>query len=60
MWNKKRAVRECTNQVIVFDIRESHMSVSKVKGFSVIPRKNHTASVFLKSMIVYGGQAENG
>jgi len=55
MFNKKRQVRECTNQVIVFDINEMHCSVLKTKGFSVIPRKNHCASMYLKSMVVYGG-----
>jgi hypothetical protein len=46
--------------VIVFDIAESHVNILKTKGFSVIPRKNHCASMYLKSMVVYGGQAENG
>jgi hypothetical protein len=55
MWSNKRQVRECTNQVIVFDIAEQHVNILKTKGFSVIPRKNHCASMYLKSMVVYGG-----
>jgi hypothetical protein len=55
MWSNKRQVRECTNQVIVFDINEKHVNILKTKGFSVIPRKNHCSSMYLKSMVVYGG-----
>jgi hypothetical protein len=32
----------------------------KTKGVSIGSRKNHTAAVYKGSMIVYGGQTENG
>lgn len=46
--------------MLVFDIESSHLSVLKTKGLTAIPRKNHTSIVYGKSMLVYGGQAENG
>lgn len=36
------------------------MYVLKTKGFTPVPRKNHCATMYQKSMIIYGGQAENG
>jgi hypothetical protein len=36
------------------------MDIVKTKGYSVSARKNHCAAVFRKSMVVYGGQIENG
>ena len=36
------------------------MIVSKTNGLSVGARKNHCATVFKNSMLVYGGQTENG
>jgi len=59
-FNKKRQVRECTNQLLEFDTYERRMSVVKTIGLSAGVRKNHCAAVFKKSMIVYGGQIENG
>lgn len=60
MFNKKRQVRECTNQLLEFDTYERTLSVCKTAGFSAGARKNHTATVYKKSMVVYGGQSESG
>ena len=60
MFNKKRQVRECTNQLLEFDTYERRMTQCKTTGFSAGARKNHVATVFKKSMIVYGGQTESG
>lgn len=53
-------MRECTNQLIEFNTIERRMIVSKTNGLSVGARKNHCATVFKNSMLVYGGQTENG
>jgi hypothetical protein len=55
MFNRKRQLRECTNQLLEYDIYEKRMEIVKTKGYSVSARKNHCAAVFRKSMIVYGG-----
>jgi hypothetical protein len=60
MYNKKRQVRECCGQVIVFDTEINHCYLLKTKGLSVMPRKNHMATTYGDSMVVYGGQFENG
>ena len=36
------------------------MEVVKTKGIPASARKNHTAVVYKKSMLVFGGQIENG
>lgn len=36
------------------------MTHCKTSGFSAAARKNHVATVFKKSMVVYGGQSESG
>jgi hypothetical protein len=53
-------VRECANQVLEYDLSLNTVEVLKCKGVSVGPRKNHSAVVYKGSMIVYGGQTENG
>ena len=53
-------MRECTNQLLEYDVREKNMTVLKTTGYSVGARKNHIAAVYNKSMIVYGGQSESG
>lgn len=53
-------VRECTNQLLQFDIYDKRMSVLKTTGFSAGARKHHVAAVFKKSMVIYGGQSESG
>lgn len=60
MFNKKRQVRECTSQVLVYDTINHSFDVLRTKGFSVFPRKDHAACIFGDSMIVYGGVYENG
>lgn len=52
-------MRECTNQVLEFNTKQKTISILKCKGISVGSRKNHAATVFKSSMIVYGGQSEN-
>lgn len=60
MYNRKRQLRECTSQVAVYDTVEETYYSLKTKGVTVQPRKDHSASVMGNSMIVYGGQFENG
>ena len=60
MFNPKRQIRECTNQLLEFDTYERFMSQCKTTGYSAGARKNHCATVYKKSMIVYGGQTESG
>ena len=59
-FNRKRQVRECTNQVLEYDLQAGTIEVIKTKGVSIGSRKNHTAAAYKGSMIVYGGQTENG
>jgi hypothetical protein len=60
MFNRKRQVRECTNQVTIYDTIEKKYTILKTKGLNVLPRKDHHSAIFGQSMIVYGGQFENG
>lgn len=60
MYNPKRQVRECTNQLLEFDTYERRMTNCKTTGFSAGARKNHCATVYKKSMLVCGGQTESG
>ena len=53
-------MRECTNQLLEFDTYERRMTQCKTTGFSAGARKNHTATVYKKSMVIYGGQTESG
>lgn len=59
-FNRKRMVRECTNQVLEYDLTAGTIEVLKCKGVSIGSRKNHSAVAYKGSMIVYGGQTENG
>ena len=60
MFNQKRQVRECTNQLLEFDTYGRRMSQCKTTGYSAGARKSHCATVFGRSMIIYGGMAESG
>lgn len=60
MFNRKRQVRECTNQVTLYDTVDKSYQVIKTKGLNVLPRKDHHAAIMGNSMIVYGGLFENG
>jgi len=46
MFNRKRQVRECTNQVTVYDTIDRKYSILKTKGLNVVPRKDHHAAIF--------------
>jgi N-acetylneuraminic acid mutarotase len=59
MFNKKRQVRECTNQLLEFDTSERRMTQCKTTGFSAGARKNHCATTYKKSMVIYGGISES-
>ena len=60
MFNRKRQVRECTNQVVEYDCNSLTINILKTKGVSIGVRKNHSAVIYKGSMVVYGGQSENG
>ena len=36
------------------------MKVQQTKGISVQARKNHSATVYMSSMVIYGGSSESG
>ena len=46
--------------MLEFDTVEKHISIIKCSGTSIGARKNHAAVAYRGSMVVYGGQAENG
>jgi len=46
--------------VLEYDLNAQTIEVIKTKGVSIGSRKNHTAAAYKGSMIVYGGQTENG
>lgn len=46
MFNRKRQVRECTNQVTVYNTIEKRYNILKTKGINVLPRKDHHAAIF--------------
>lgn len=60
MYNRKRQVRECTAQVMVYDTEARSLNILKTKGVSVQPRKDHCAAIYGNSMLVFGGQYQNG
>lgn len=43
-----------------YDLQAGTIEVIKTKGVSIGSRKNHTAAAYKGSMLVYGGQTENG
>lgn len=45
---------------MVYDTEAQSLNVLKVKGVSVQPRKDHCAAIYCNSMIVVGGQYQNG
>ena len=53
MYNRKRQVREITNQVMIYDTQLQHLVFAKVKGISVQPRKDHSAAIYGKSNSIY-------
>ena len=53
-------LRECLNDVLIFNMDTHVMSSVKTIGDYVTPRRFHTASViFNKFFIIYGGIASN-
>ena len=52
MYNRKRQVRECNAQVMVFDSVLKTLNVMKTKGISVQPRKDHSCAIYGKSFIL--------
>lgn len=46
--------------MLQYNLQEQTIEVLKAKGVSIGSRKNHTAVVYKGSMLVYGGQTENG
>jgi len=48
MYNKKRNIRECLNQLLVFDPQQNSYNVIKTKGIIVLPRRDHCATVIGK------------
>jgi hypothetical protein len=46
--------------VLEYDLEQGSIEVCKPKGVSIGARKNHTAVCYKGSMVVYGGQTENG
>jgi len=59
-FNRKRHIRECTNQVLEFDSTSKEISVVLTHGVSISARQSHTAVAFKQSMVVYGGISESG
>ena len=55
MYNRKRQVRESTNQTFVYDNKTNKLTLINTKGVTPQERKDHTAAVYGNSMIVYGG-----
>jgi hypothetical protein len=55
MFNKKRQLRECVNQLLIFDPSHNSFNMVKTKGVNVMPRRDHCAALYSQSMVVYGG-----
>jgi len=60
MFNTKRHIRECTSQVLVFDTHKKNLKVLKTKGISLQARRSHCATIYMRSMVILGGQSESG
>ena len=45
---------------MVYDTEALSLNILKTKGVSVQPRKDHCAAIYCNSMIVFGGQYQNG
>lgn len=59
-FNRKRQVRETTNQIIEIDLLRKTTCIHKTIGMAIGVRKNHTAVTYKKSMVILGGTSENG
>ena len=60
MYSRKKMSRECTGEVTLYNSSNQSYKTLATRGFSVRPRKDHMAAIFSKSMIVFGGEFENG
>jgi hypothetical protein len=60
MFNKKRMIRECSKEMTIYNVALNSYQITRTKGVQVLARKDHHAAIFGKSMIIYGGQFENG
>lgn len=60
MFNRKRQLRECTNTLLEYDVYDKRIEVIRTRGHPVSARKNHCATLFRKSMLIFGGNLENG
>ena len=45
---------------MVYDTEALSLNILKTKGVSVQPRQDHCAAIYCNSMIVFGGQYQNG
>ena len=45
---------------MVYDTESQSLNILKTKGVNVQPRKDHCAAIYGNSMIVIGGQYQNG
>jgi hypothetical protein len=59
-YNKERGIRECTNNILEFNVATQTLCPLKTDGAAVNVRKNHTAVAYKCSMVVFGGMFENG
>ena len=48
-------LRECSNELTIYNVINKTYQISKTKGIQVMARKDHSAAIFGKSMLVYGG-----
>ena len=59
MFNRKRQIRECTAQLMIYDTIDNTVHLAKTKGIAVQQRKDHCSAIVGQSMVVFGGQFEN-
>ena len=60
MYDKKRMIRESTNQMSIFNTVTRQYERFVPKGSTIAARKNHLAAVYMSSMLVIGGQLQSG
>jgi hypothetical protein len=53
MYNKKRSLRECLNQVLIYDPLINTYGVVKTKGITALPRRDHCSSIFSKYFSIF-------
>lgn len=60
MYDRKRQIRESTNQLLIYEPVRKILQYVPPKGITPQERKDHTAAVYQKSMLVYGGVLQTG